>query len=136
MTRDAQPDRCQSLTRTGARCSAVPVDGRRCAWHSEDPVWVAKRREWSKAGGAASSHAARAKKKLAGDLRDVAGVKALLLESMEATKNGEMEPNVLTALATAARAVVVVAGVADFEEQLATMRADIARFAEQRGNAS
>jgi hypothetical protein len=102
-------------------------------WH--DPDLDAERQSWRTKGGRERSNTARARKKLAGDLRDLAGVKAMLLEAMERTKDGEMEPGILTALSTAARAVVVVSGVADFEEQLTAMRADIARFTERQGAA-
>jgi hypothetical protein len=126
--------RCTGRNKDGGACSAQARPGSAwCAWH--DPALDGERATWRRKGGEASSNVARAKKKLAGDLRDLAGVKAMLLESMQMTKDGEMEPGVLTALSTAARAVVVVAGVADFEEQLATMRADIARFAERQGAA-
>jgi hypothetical protein len=90
-----------------------------------------QRRAWSAKGGKERSNGARAKRKLAGDLRDLAGVKAMLLAAMEQTKNGEMEPGILTALSTAARAVVAVAGVADFETQLAEMRRELADLSER-----
>lgn len=127
-------DRCQGTTKDGKPCSAQARTGSTwCPWH--DPALIERRAEWSAKGGRQRSDVARARKKLVGDLRDLAGVKAMILESMELTKNGDMEPAILNALSTAARAVVVVAGVADFEEQLATMRADIARFSERQGAA-
>lgn len=128
-------ERCIGQNKDGSPCGALAQAGKPfCPWH--DPERETDRAEWRRKGGQSSSNAARAKKKLAGDLRDLAGVKAMLLDAMEKTKDGDMEPGILTALSTAARAVVVVAGVTDFEEQLATMRADIARFAEQKGSAS
>lgn len=129
-----QPPRCQATNQAGRPCSAQHWQDGFCRWHHPD--LATERRAWSAKGGASRSNSARARRKLAGDLKDMAGVKAMLLESMQQTKDGDMEPGILTALATAARAVVAVAGVADFEAQLAQMRADIAAFTERRGAAS
>ena len=124
-------DPCQGTTQDGKPCGARPRPGSVwCPWH--DPDLKEQHRAWSAKGGQQRSNGNRARKKLAGDLRDLVGVKAMLLESMQQTKDGTMEPGILTALSTAARAVVAVAGVADFEEQLGEMRREIADLAEHR----
>jgi hypothetical protein len=123
------PARCQATNQQGDPCSAAHYRDGWCRWHHPDLGEA--RKAWAAKGGRNGSHTARAKKKLAGDLRDLAGVKSLLLEAMDATRTGAMEPAVLSALATAARAVVAVAGVADFETQLAAMRRELADLTER-----
>ena len=120
-----KPDRCLAINAAGNPCGAKARPGSTwCPWH--DPETRDQHRQWSKMGGEQRSNANRARKKLTGDLRDLLGVKAMLLDAMEQTKNGDMEPGVLTALSTAARAVVTVSGVADFEQVLDQMRQDMA----------
>src|SRR5687767_619883 len=101
-----QPTRCRASNQQGQPCAAAHWRDGWCRWHHPD--LGAERKAWSAKGGASRSNAERARRKLAGDLRDLAGVKAMLLEAMQATKDGTLEPGVLTALATAARAVVAV----------------------------
>lgn len=127
--------RCIARNATGDPCQAQPVRPSGYCWF-HDPAIAEERERKRREGGANRSNAARVRRKLAGDLKDLAGVKAMLLEAMQATKDGDLEPGILTALSTAARAVVAVAGVADFEAELAQMRADIAAFTERTGDAS
>ncbi len=113
------PPRCQATNLAGKPCSAQVWRDGFCRWHH--PELADDRRSWSAKGGASRSNSARARKKLSGDMKDLAGVKAMLLEGMEQTKAGEMEPNILTALSTAARAVVAVSGAGEIEERLAAL---------------
>jgi hypothetical protein len=125
----SEPMRCQATNQSGQPCSAAHYRDGFCRWHHPD--LGEQRKAWAAKGGRNGSQSARAKRKLATALQDLTGVKAMLLESMEQTKNGEMEPGILTALSTAARAVVAVAGVADFEGQLAEMRRELADLSER-----
>ena len=112
-----QPSRCQAKNKEGEPCSAQHWKDGYCRWHHPD--LATERKAWSAKGGSSRSNSARARKKLSGDVRDLVGVKAMLLEGMEQTKAGAMEPGVLTALSTAARAVVAVSGAGELETRLA-----------------
>jgi hypothetical protein len=62
----------------------------------------------------------------------MADVKARLVAALAKVEAGDLEPGAANAMANLARAIVAVAGVADFEAQLATMRQDLAELAESR----
>src|SRR5215211_7270294 len=126
------PDRCLGTTKDGKACGAKPLPGSdRCPWH--DPAWAERRQEWSKKGGKGKSNEARARKRLAGDIRDMTDVKARLMVALAKVDAGELEPGPANAMANLARAIATVAGVADFEGQLAELRRDVAELAESRG---
>jgi hypothetical protein len=93
---------------------------------------AAEREEARRRGGAARSNQARARKQIAG-ASDMSDVKARLMVALVRVEEGELEPNVGTAMATIARAIATVAGVADFEAQLAELRREVAELAESRG---
>ncbi len=125
------PDRCLGRTKEGRPCSAKALPGSdHCPWHDE--AWAERRQQWSKKGGKGRSNEARARKALAGDVRDLADVKARLMTALAKVEAGELEPGPANAMANLARAVVAVAGVADFEAQLAQMREQLADFAGQK----
>jgi hypothetical protein len=52
-------------------------------------------------------------------------VQAQLLLALEDVRAGELDPSVATAMATLARAIVTVAGVAEFEGRLDSMQREI-----------
>jgi hypothetical protein len=124
------PPRCQALNQNGAPCSAQHYRDGWCWWHH--PELKDKLRAVSAKGGRNRSNEARAKKALAGDLRDMAGVKASLLSALAKVERGGLDPAQASAMATLARAIVAVSGVADFEGQLAEMRQEIAELAGRR----
>jgi hypothetical protein len=125
-------DRCLGVTKDGNPCGAKPLPGSdRCPWH--DPTWAERRQEWSKKGGRGRSNEARARKKLAGDVRDMSDVKARLMVALAKVEEGDLEPGPANAMANLARAIATVAGVADFELQLADLRREVADLAESRG---
>ena len=128
----SEPNRCQAQNQSGEPCGATHYRDGWCRWHHPDPEMREKHRAISARGGKERSNTNRARRKLAGDLRDLVGVKATLLEAMEEVRNGDMDPEIGRSLATLARAVVVVAGVADFEQELVRMREDMARFIERQ----
>lgn len=115
---------CIARNANGEPCQAQPVRPSGYCWFHE-PAIAEERARKRREGGANRSNSARARKKLAGTLKDLTGVKALLLEGMEQTKDGEMEPGVLTALSTAARAVVAVSGAGEIEERLAALESAV-----------
>src|SRR5215216_2292966 len=126
------PDRCLGTTKDGKPCGAKPLPGSdRCPWH--DPAWAERRKEWSTRGGKGKSNEARARKRLAGDVRDMTDVKSRLMVALARVEEGELEPGPANAMANLARAIATVAGIADFEGQLAELRRDLADLAEQRG---
>jgi hypothetical protein len=60
-------------------------------------------------------------------------VKARLMIALAKVEEGELEPGPANAMANLARAIATVAGVADFEGQLAELRHEVAALAEGRG---
>jgi hypothetical protein len=123
--------RCKAKTISGSPCSATPVrDDGYCYWHS--PALAAERDEARRRGGSARSNQARARKQMSG-LNDMTDVKARLMVALAKVEEGELEPGPANAMANLARAIATVAGVADFEGQLAELRRDVAELAESRG---
>ena len=123
--------RCTAKNAAGSPCSATPVraDGY-CWWHS--PALAEERDAARRRGGAARSNRARARKQLAGDVRDMTDVKARLMVALVKVEAGELDPGPANAMANLARAIATVAGVADFELQLAQLRRDLAALADER----
>ncbi len=124
-------DRCIGTNKSGKACSAKPLPGSdRCPWHH--PAWAERRKEWSVRGGKGKSNEARARKRLAG-VSDMTDVKARLMVALGKVEEGELEPGPANAMANLARAIATVAGVADFEGQLADLRREVSELAESRG---
>lgn len=118
---------CTGERKDGQRCTAPAMSGGLyCTAH--DPAKVADMAVWRRQGGHQRSNAARARKRLTGDVRDMADVKARLMRALEKVENGTIEPAVATAMANLARAITTVAGVADFETQLVDMREQLAEL--------
>jgi hypothetical protein len=125
-------NRCMGVNKDGSACKArAQRDSEYCLAH--DPQRVTDLAEWRRKGGQASSNASRARKALAGDLRDMSGVKARLMVALVKVEAGELEAGPANAMANLARAIATVSGVADFEGQLADLRQQIADLAERRG---
>lgn len=123
-------DTCSATTQTGAKCSARPWKDGLCVWHHPDKA--EENRARAVRGGKGRSNRARAIKRLRGpqamaDLRDV------LMEAFIETKNGKLDPRVLSALATGARAILDVSGVVTYDDQLAELRRQVAELSERRG---
>lgn len=132
MTDDTRPKqhRCKATNKDGTPCGARAIRDGWCPWH--DPQREEANREASRMGGKAKSNIARARKQLRGDIRDIADVQARLVAAMDRVEKGDMEAGPANAMANLARAIVTVAGVADFEIQLAEMRREIAELNERR----
>jgi hypothetical protein len=115
-------DPCRATTRDGKPCSGQARPGSSyCPWH--DPELAEQRAAWRRKGGEGRSNAARARKQLSGDIRDLTDVKAILLRSMTAVEGEQLAPGAAQALASLARAIVVVSGAGDFEDRLAALEA-------------
>ena len=125
------PARCPAINKDGTSCNATPRPGSTwCGWH--DPALAEERRLNAVKGGKARSNASRARRALKGDVRDIAAVKASLLSALAKVEAGELDPGPANAMANLARAIVSVAGVADFEVQLSEMRQELAELARTR----
>jgi hypothetical protein len=123
--------RCKATTVSGSPCSATPVrDDGYCYWHS--PAVEAERDDARRRGGSARSNQARARKQMTG-ANDMGDVKTRLMIALAKVEEGDLEPGPANAMANLARAIATVAGVADFEGQLAELRREVAELAEQRG---
>lgn len=125
------PTSCTGRNKSGAPCSAQAYKDGLCRWHHPD--LETQRTEERRRGGHARSNAARARKALAGDIRDMTDVKARLMVALAKVEEGELEPGPANAMANLARAIATVASVADFEGQLAELRHEVAMLAEGRG---
>lgn len=115
---------CTAIGKDGTQCTAAASPGKAvCKWH--DPEWQAAQAESRRRGGLNRANRRRARKLL--DSSDgMIDVQARLLMALIQVQDGEMEPAVGTAMATIARAIVMVAGVADFEERLDDLARQIA----------
>ena len=123
---------CSGRNKDGSACRARAQRGSPyCLAH--DPQRVTDLAAWRKQGGKASSNASRARKQLAGDVRDMAGVKARLMVALAQVESGQMDPGPANAMANLARAIATISGVADFELHLADLRHQIAVLTDQRG---
>jgi hypothetical protein len=111
------PDRCLGTTKDGKPCGAKPLPGSElCPWH--DPAWAERRKEWSTRGGKGKSNEARARKRLAGDVRDMTDVKARLMIALAKVEAGELEPGPANAMANLARAIATIVQVGELEDRL------------------
>lgn len=123
---------CTGTTKAGKRCSAVALpDSEFCISH--DPTRVVELAAYREKGGQGRSHENRAKKSLKGTYQDMAALKGRLITALEKVEGGALEPGQANAMANLARAIVTVAGVADFEGQLTEMRKEIVSLQERRG---
>lgn len=117
-------NQCPGMTKDGVPCSAQVLPGRTfCHWHDperQDAAQASRRR-----GGLAKATKVRARKLLQ-QSAGMSDVQAQLLLALEDVRNGELDPSVATAMATLARAIMAVAGAAQFEDQLTDMRREIA----------
>jgi hypothetical protein len=95
---------------------------------SHDPDRVTDLAEWRKRGGHGKSNKARARKALPADLLTMAEVASYLGLALRSVLAGRTEPNVGTAAANIARALVSVAGAADLERRMDELERDLARF--------
>ena len=115
----------------GTPCNAQVWRDGKCRWHHPD--LAEQRTEERRRGGQNRSNAARARKAITSDLRDMGDVKSRLMTALEKVESGDLEPGQGNAMANLARAIATVAGVAEFEGQLAELRREVAELSERRG---
>lgn len=118
--------RCPTINAEGNPCSAYVEEGKTfCVWH--DPERQAERAEKQRKGGQNKATRLRARRLLR-ESQGMADIQARLLLAYEQVHDGELDSSVGAALATMARALVVVAGVAQFEDRLDAMQREIAEL--------
>ena len=95
---------CSAITKAGSRCPNRALLDRK--WYfAHDPDLVDARKQGSYKGGKGKSKAARARKAIPEDLRDVGD---LLLQAINEVKTGDLEPTKATAMAPLTWAYVTV----------------------------
>jgi hypothetical protein len=121
--------KCSARNKDGTPCGAAAWKDALCRWHHPD--LEQQRAEGRRRGGMAKSNKARAKRQLPEAMShdELLGFVSL---SIKGVLGGKVEPGVANAVANLARAFVTVAGVAEFEQQLAELRRDVADIAERR----
>ncbi len=117
-------NQCQGTNRTGEPCSAHVYDGAEwCRWH--DPARADDRAEWSRKGGHARSNRARARRQLADAVMSISDLDAFLCASLVKVADGHMEPNVGTAVASIAKAVLTIRTASDLERRLEALERQV-----------
>jgi Family of unknown function (DUF5763) len=94
-------NRCNATRRDGAPCATPARASGYCFAH--DPALAAVRADASRRGGHGRSNVARLRTKMPPDLRDVLDQ---LLQALEETYGGQLEPRVANAMATLCGAIV------------------------------
>ncbi len=110
------PSQCTGHNKDGAPCSAQAWKHKLCRWHHPD--LEAQRAEERRRGGHARSNAARARKALAGNIRDMTDVKARLMVALAKVEEGELEPGPANAMANLARAIATIVQVGELEDRI------------------
>ncbi len=119
-----KPETCQANARSGARCSALAVPGdNRCAWHSERPEWVEKRRNWSAEGGRKRSNAERARKSLPDAALTPTQLACILSKALGDVLGGDLAPGSANAAAALARTLVTISETVELETRLTALEA-------------
>lgn len=113
--------KCTATNKDGSPCNAQATRGAFCPWH--DPALAEERAEARRKGGRQRSNAARARKALTNDARDLVDVRARLMGALEKVETGELSPAQATAMAALSRAITAVVQVGEFEERLAALEA-------------
>ena len=114
-------DKCQGTNREGGPCSATPQPGKpRCLWH--DPARAAERAEWSKRGGRAKSHQARARKAIPPGVTG-AELEGVLTAVLTAVIGGHVEVGRANAAANVARALIAAKEAGTLEDRIAALEA-------------
>src|SRR5437867_10926944 len=93
--------RCNATRRDGEPCRATAQPTGYCYLH--DPSLAAARAQASRLGGTNSSNMARFQKRAPQELRDVLHQ---LMQALDETYGGQLEPRVATAMATLCGAIV------------------------------
>ena len=113
---------CNATRRDGSPCTS-PLVGASGPCFAHDRDRQAEMREARVRGGRGKGRLARVEKLVPGTLRPVL---ALLLDALEQTHRGELDPKIATAVAALAGAVVRVYTSATVEQQIADLQEQIA----------
>lgn len=112
--------KCTGTNRDGTPCSARPQPDRPfCLWH--DPERAADRKRWTQNAGRAKAHRVQARKKILAAGLELPAVDAALCKALQDVLAGEIEPNVATAAATLARAIVATRQAGELEQRIAAL---------------
>ena len=104
---------CQSTRRDGTPCRATPTASGMCFAH--DSALQERTANGRRSGGFNKSNARRAAKTLPADMRALA---AQLMQGISECHTGELDPKRLSAMGTAAGAVVRIHEVAETEQRI------------------
>ncbi len=107
---------CQSTRRDGTPCRATPTPSGHCFAH--DSALQERTANGRRSGGFNKSNARRAAKTLPADMRALA---AQLMQGISECHTGALDPKRLSAMGTAAGAVVRIHEVAETEQRLAAL---------------
>ncbi len=107
---------CQSTRRDGTQCRETPTPSGHCFAH--DSALQERTANGRRSGGFNKSNARRAAKTLPADMRALA---AQLMQGISECHTGELDPKRLSAMGTAAGAVVRIHEVAETEQRLAAL---------------
>ena len=110
------PSQCTGYNKSGAPCRAQAWKDNLCRWHHPD--LEVQRAEERRRGGHARSNAARARKALAGELRDMGEVKTRLMIALTKVEAGELESGPANAMANLARAIATIVQVGELEDRI------------------
>ena len=110
------PSQCTGRNKDGSPCNAQAWRDGLCRWHHPD--LEPQRAEERRRGGHARSNAARARKALAGNIRDMTDVKARLMIALVKVEGGELESGPANAMANLARAIATIAQVGELEDRI------------------
>ena len=94
-------NRCIATRRDGQPCAAAARPSGYCFYH--DPAFADQRAQGRRLGGYARSNVARIHKNTPPELRDVLGQ---LMQALDETYGGQLEPQVARAMATLSGAIV------------------------------
>ncbi len=115
--------RCIRPTKAGKPCSAAHYKDGYCRWHHPD--LEAKRQAERIAGGRAKGNAARAKKRLAGQVLTIGELDALLCSALTDVSTGTLEPGVGSAMAGIAKTITSIRAAAVLENRLSALEARV-----------
>lgn len=115
-------NRCSAKNASGNPCSAYVQPGSSwCRWH--DPERESERKQWRVKGGKNKSSMARLRKLWAEERLEPAEVTGLLSAALIATYQGELEPGVLSAIASGAKALMAVHESTEVDARLEALEA-------------
>ena len=120
---------CTATRKDGQPCTAPVLKPDASVCFAHDATLQAQRAEARVRGGRGKGHAVRAAKVLPATLRPVL---SLLLDALDQTHRGELDPKVSTALAALAGAIVRTYQAGAVEERLADLETQIARLSSRR----